>query len=102
MSAVKSATKIHEGMIKSLLYASLTDFYNRIPLGRIINRLSKDLRELDEPIGFVVRWAIRTNFNLISSLIICVYASTPLVLIPVVIVLVISFRFQRYYLKTQR
>ena len=89
-------------MIKSLVYASLTEFYNRVPQGRIINRLSKDLRELDEPIGSYIRWLARANFSLFSSLIVCVYASTLLVLIPIVFVLYMSYRFQQYYLKTQR
>jgi hypothetical protein len=35
---------IHKKITKSLLYASLNKFYNRVPLGRIINRLSKDMR----------------------------------------------------------
>jgi hypothetical protein len=35
---------VHKSMIKGLLYASLSNFYNRVPVGRIINRLTKDLR----------------------------------------------------------
>lgn len=38
---------VHNCMIKSLLYADLNNFYNRVPVGRIINRLTKDLRDLD-------------------------------------------------------
>jgi hypothetical protein len=34
----------HKKIIKALLYAPLINFYNRVPMGRIVNRLSKDLR----------------------------------------------------------
>ena len=40
----KVSKKIYRLIIKSLLYASLSDFYNRITIGRIVNRLTKDLR----------------------------------------------------------
>lgn len=46
-SGAKQGERVHRGMMKSLLYASLSNFYNRVPVGRIINRLTKDLRELD-------------------------------------------------------
>lgn len=44
LSGVKQGRIIHKKTIKALLYASLTKFYNRVPMGRILNRLSKDLR----------------------------------------------------------
>lgn len=37
---------IHNKMIVGLLYASLNKFFDRIPIGRILNRLSKDLTSL--------------------------------------------------------
>ena len=40
----KQSRKVHRQMIKRLLYASLNNFFNRVPTGRIINRLTKDLR----------------------------------------------------------
>lgn len=47
MSSASQGYTVHKKMIKALLYASLGDFFNRVPAGRIINRLTKDLRELD-------------------------------------------------------
>jgi len=44
IGGIKSGSTIHKKITKALLYASLTKFYNRVPLGRIVNRLSKDLR----------------------------------------------------------
>lgn len=35
--------KLHKGMVSRLIYASINNFFDRIPIGRILNRLSKDL-----------------------------------------------------------
>jgi ATP-binding cassette subfamily C (CFTR/MRP) protein 1 len=44
ISGIKQGRTIHKQVIKALLYTSLTKFYHRVPMGRILNRLSKDLR----------------------------------------------------------
>lgn len=43
-SGLRQGRILHKKMIKSLLYAGIIRFYNRVPIGRILNRLSKDLR----------------------------------------------------------
>ena len=43
-SGIRLGRIIQKKMMKSLLYASITKFYNRVPIGRILNRLSKDLK----------------------------------------------------------
>ena len=47
-SSLKQGKLVHTNMIKGLIYASLTNFFNRIPEGRIVNRITKDLTEIDE------------------------------------------------------
>jgi hypothetical protein len=47
IASARQGEIVHKNMVRSLLYASLGDFFNRVPVGRIINRLTKDLRELD-------------------------------------------------------
>ena len=71
-------------------------------MGRILNRLSKDLREIDESVGNYLSWMLKAFFSLLSNLAICLYASTPLVLVPMLVVCFICYRMQKYYLKTQR
>jgi ATP-binding cassette, subfamily C (CFTR/MRP), member 1 len=44
ISSTKQGKVVHDKMMKSLLYASLSNFFNRVPIGRIVNRLTKDLR----------------------------------------------------------
>jgi ABC-type multidrug transport system fused ATPase/permease subunit len=47
IGGIKLGSTTHKKIIKALLYTSLNDFYNRVPTGRIINRLTKDMREVD-------------------------------------------------------
>ena len=102
MGGIKCGTTVHKKITKALLYASLNKFYNRVPIGRIINRLTKDMREIDESIGYSVGNFVVSLFSLLGTLVICVYASTWLLLLPMAIVAYISNRFRLYYMNTQR
>lgn len=101
-SGIKQGTIAHKKMIKGLLHASIPEFFDRIPTGRILNRVSKDLRELDEAIGFNFGNCLVATFSLLGNLTICVYASTPLILIPMVFFVAGCYFFKGYYMKTQR
>jgi ABC-type multidrug transport system fused ATPase/permease subunit len=81
--------KIHKGMIKHLLYAPLNEFFDRIPLGRILNRLTKDLSILDTMIAFSLASFMASFFYLLGTAFLCVYASSLWVLIPIVLYLII-------------
>ena len=89
-------------MIKKLLYASLSNFFNRIPTGRIINRLTKDLRELDQSIMHAFLWFLVCVCQMTGSLVICVYTTTPFIIIPIFIIGYLANMLRKYYLKTQR
>lgn len=67
-----------------------------------MNRVSKDLRELDESIGTAFGGCLINIFVLLSNLLICVYASTPFILIPIAFFLLMSNYLKNYYLKAQR
>lgn len=101
-SGLRQGRILHKKMIKSLLYAGIIRFYNRVPIGRILNRLSKDLREIDEALGYAVGNLLVNLFRLLSGFAMCLYASTPLILIPTVFVLFACAKINNYYLKTQR
>jgi ABC-type multidrug transport system fused ATPase/permease subunit len=93
---------VHDRMIKGLLYADLSTFFNRVPVGRIVNRLTKDLRELDEVIMQFFAFVLIGIFQLLGALFICVYAATPYALIPMVFVFFLSEKLRKYYLKSQK
>lgn len=43
-SGIKQGSLAHKKIIKGLMYASVPEFFDRVPTGRILNRVSKDLR----------------------------------------------------------
>lgn len=84
------------------MYASIPEFFDRIPTGRIINRLTRDLKELDEEIGNAVGWGLADMFTFISSVLLCVYASTPYILVPICVFAFLCFRLKAYFITSQR
>ncbi|KRX07923.1 P-loop containing nucleoside triphosphate hydrolase [Pseudocohnilembus persalinus] len=93
---------IHRKMIVSLLYAPLNEFFDRIPLGRILNRLSKDLTILDTMIAFSLASFMASLFTLLGTVYLTVYASSYWVLIPIVIYLGLCIYVYKFYITANR
>lgn len=83
-AGVKYGRTVHKSMTKSLLYASLIRFYNRVPVGRILSRLSSDLSQIDGTTGSAFAGTLSCLFSLIASLIICIHTSSIFVIGPVI------------------
>lgn len=47
LMGLSTSRKIHNSIINRLLNASYTKFYNTILIGRLMNRLSKDMYNID-------------------------------------------------------
>ena len=47
ISGFRQGSIIHRKMAQALLYTSIPKFFNRVPIGRIVNRMTGDLRVLD-------------------------------------------------------
>ena len=58
----KNARNLHREMTLSLLYAPLNEFFERIPLGRIFNRLSSDMALMDLDMNFTIGQTILYGF----------------------------------------
>ena len=97
MSAV-----IHESMISNLLFSSLNEFFDRVPLGRIINRLSKDLNSLD--LNFPVFFSNVMVFLsfLVGKSIVILYCTTLWVTLPIIGYLVAVYLLQSYYMRPNK
>ena len=52
--SIKASYNIHSRLMKSLLKAPINLFYDVTPLGRILNRLSKDINTIDESLAFSI------------------------------------------------
>ncbi|EAR99951.2 ABC transporter family protein (macronuclear) [Tetrahymena thermophila SB210] len=58
---------LHNSIVFSLLRASFTKFYNLITTGRLMNRLSKDIYEID----MLISKDIQTFISLVGTIVVC-------------------------------
>lgn len=101
-SNVRMSSHIHQEMISNLLFSSLNEFFDRVPLGRILNRLSKDLNAIDANFPSVCGNVLVFAFFLIGNIVVIVYCSTAWVLIPIFVFLISCYFLKNYYMKPQR
>uniref|UniRef100_A0A3P8RCJ0 Multidrug resistance-associated protein 4 n=1 Tax=Astatotilapia calliptera TaxID=8154 RepID=A0A3P8RCJ0_ASTCA len=97
---VRSAQTLHNSMFSAVLHTPVS-FFDVNPIGRILNRFSKDVSQMDSvlPITFVDFYQLfLQNVGVIA-----VAASViPLILIPVVPLLLIFLYLRSLYLRTSR
>uniref|UniRef100_A0AAQ5ZXT7 Multidrug resistance-associated protein 4 n=1 Tax=Amphiprion ocellaris TaxID=80972 RepID=A0AAQ5ZXT7_AMPOC len=97
---VISAQILHNRMFSSVVHTPI-HFFDVNPIGRILNRFSKDISQVDSllPITFVDFYQlILQNAGVVAV----ATAIIPLVLIPVGVLLIIFLYLRRFYLSTSR
>jgi ABC-type multidrug transport system fused ATPase/permease subunit len=97
ISSIHQGREVHSTIIKRVLYSSYTNFFNRVPIGRILNRLGRDVKELDEVVGTSLSYCLLYFVQMLSSISLIIYSSTYFAFIPLVIVFVICFFIKKYY-----
>ncbi|KAG6950353.1 hypothetical protein JG688_00014194 [Phytophthora aleatoria] len=78
-----------------------TSFFDTTPLGRIVNRMSKDIYTLDEAIPGTVVGLLNTIVAVVITLVTISYI-TPVFMVILLPVLVGYYTSQRYFIKTSR
>ena len=96
-SSPKMSEFIHESMITNLLFSSLNEFFDRVPLGRIFNRLSKDLSSIDLNLGNFFSSSCVFAFFLGSNIIVISLIAPIYVFWPVILVYLITCHFLRVF-----
>uniref|UniRef100_A0A6Q2YCT4 Multidrug resistance-associated protein 4 n=1 Tax=Esox lucius TaxID=8010 RepID=A0A6Q2YCT4_ESOLU len=97
---VSSAQSLHNRMFASILRSPVR-FFDISPIGRILNRFSKDIGHLDSLLPWTFVDFIQV-FLQILGVIIVVASVIPWVLIPVVPLLIIFLFLRHYFLQTSR
>ncbi|XP_033832984.1 ATP-binding cassette sub-family C member 4-like isoform X1 [Periophthalmus magnuspinnatus] len=97
---VRSSQSLHNDMFSAVLRSPVR-FFDVNPIGRILNRFSKDIGQMDSllPITFVDFYQLFLQ----NAGVIAVAASViPLILIPVLLLLLLFLYLRRFYLQTSR
>ncbi|KAJ3127247.1 Multidrug resistance-associated protein 1 [Physocladia obscura] len=95
-STIKASQYFHNSALSGLVAAPMS-FYNNQPIGRILNRMTADVRSLDNGFGFILNALISQTYMSLAILIIACYSAWQV--IPIVaallVVLYVVYRFFR-------
>jgi len=98
--AMKSSTQLHNSMYQGITRAAMY-FFNTNPSGRILNRFSKDLGQLDEVLPTVMLDVVQIFLTLLG-IIIVICITNPYYLILTLALAIIFYYIREFYLKTSR
>ncbi|XP_061290370.1 ATP-binding cassette sub-family C member 4-like isoform X3 [Bos javanicus] len=97
---VNASQTLHNKILRSILRAPVLFFY-RNPIGRILNRFSKDIGHMDDSLPLIFQDFIQT-FLLMVGVVVVMVAVIPWIAIPVIPLGIIFFVLQWYFLRTSR
>ncbi|XP_075949230.1 ATP-binding cassette sub-family C member 3 isoform X1 [Anarhichas minor] len=100
MGNIGAARKLHSNLLTNKFHTPQS-FFDTTPLGRIINRFSKDIYVIDEALPATVLMFLATFFVSLSTMIVIV-ASTPIFAVVIAPLAFIYIFVQRFYVATSR
>eukprot|EP00270_Netrium_digitus_P011883 TRINITY_DN3802_c0_g3_i1.p1 TRINITY_DN3802_c0_g3~~TRINITY_DN3802_c0_g3_i1.p1 ORF type:complete len:1021 (-),score=283.23 TRINITY_DN3802_c0_g3_i1:236-2935(-) len=99
-STLKAAKTLHEAMLSAVLRAPMV-FFHTNPLGRLINRFTKDTTDIDRNLGMYAGLAVGALFQLLSTFCI-IGALNPLALWAIIPLLLVFYFVYSYFQTTAR
>ncbi|XP_041372528.1 multidrug resistance-associated protein 1-like [Gigantopelta aegis] len=100
IQTVRAAGRLHQAMLTNIMRSPMM-FFDTTPIGRILNRFSRDVETIDNNMPFVVRMWINTIFSVISTFIVISY-STPIFLVVIIPLGLFYWLIQHFYIPTSR
>nr|XP_045001464.1 ATP-binding cassette sub-family C member 4 [Jaculus jaculus] len=97
---VNASQTLHNKMFESILKAPVL-FFDRNPIGRILNRFSKDIGHMDDLLPLTFLDFIQTLL-LVVSVIAVAAAVIPWIMIPLLPLFIVFLVLRRYFLETSR
>ncbi|EDV19525.1 uncharacterized protein TRIADDRAFT_51152 [Trichoplax adhaerens] len=99
-TTLTAAYHLHSIMLDRIMRSPMS-FFDTTPLGRIVNRFSKDIYIIDEILPVIIRSCFMCVFS-VSSTIIIICVSTPIFLAIIPPLVIMYFFTQRFYIATSR
>ncbi|TNN53941.1 Canalicular multispecific organic anion transporter 2 [Liparis tanakae] len=100
MGNIGAARKLHFNLLTNK-FQTPQSFFDTTPLGRIINRFSKDIYIIDEALPSTVLMFLATFFASLSNMIVIV-SSTPIFAVVIAPLAFVYIFVQRFYVATSR
>lgn len=102
ISSPRMSAVIHESMMSNLLFSSLNEFFDRVPLGRILNRLSKDVNSVDSTIPVLFGNYLVFFFFMLCNILVILYCTSIWILIPISLYIISIYMLKGFYMKPNR
>jgi ABC-type multidrug transport system fused ATPase/permease subunit len=96
--AMRASRQLHDAMFAGVTKATMF-FFNTNPSGRILNRFSKDVGQIDETLPFILVDVFQALFGMIGAIGVLAVVN-PFYLIPTFLLFSIFFFLRKFYLKT--
>ncbi|XP_029825767.2 multidrug resistance-associated protein 1 [Ixodes scapularis] len=100
LGSLKGAMFLHNGLLANILRSPMA-FFDTTPLGRVVNRFSKDVDTMDIAIPMTVRAWLMCVLQVVSTLLI-ISISTPIFMAVAVPIGVLYYFIQLFYIATSR
>ncbi|XP_046388373.1 multidrug resistance-associated protein 1 isoform X3 [Ischnura elegans] len=97
---LNAAALMHNSMTENVLKCPMS-FFDTTPVGRVLNRFSKDVNVLDNSMSHLIRSCISSFFRVLATLFVISY-STPIFISVIVPIGIVYFFVQRFYVATSR
>nr|AAL85711.1 ABC transporter ABCC.8 [Dictyostelium discoideum] len=98
--SIKGSKLFHEKMFKAVILSPMS-FFDTTPIGRILNRFSKDQLTIDESIARTLGMFLNTFCQVVGSIIVIAWVS-PFIILAMVPVGALFYFIQKYYLNSSR
>ncbi|XP_039283752.1 multidrug resistance-associated protein 1 isoform X2 [Nilaparvata lugens] len=100
LGTLYAAETMHNLMLTQIFHKSL-QFFDVTPIGRLLNRFSRDVDILDNTLPVIIRSCINCLFMVLATLVVISY-TTPLFIFVILPVGIIYYFIQRFYVATSR
>ncbi len=98
--ALQASRSMHNKMLIAVMRAPMS-FFDTTPIGRLLNRMSKDVYTIDETLPDSMFSFLSTIFSVLGT-IVTISAVTPPFLLLLPLMFFVYLRIQRYYIATSR
>ncbi|XP_049277101.1 multidrug resistance-associated protein 1 isoform X1 [Anopheles funestus] len=101
VGALEASRTLHKTLLRRILRAPLTSFFDITPVGRVLNRFSKDIDTTDSDLPATLRAWSACFFGVVATLVV-ISISTPIFAAVIVPIGILYYAVQRFYVATSR
>ena len=100
LASLRCSERLHDNMVVAVLQAPVL-FFDSNPVGRIMNRFSKDVGCMDEVLTKAFLTSLQLVLLIVASILVPI-VTNPWILFVVIPLVVLVIRISKYYLTTSR